>query len=156
MRKYNKFVRPRGDLKLIRDALHKYWSRYGMYEKPFSWRQYPLWELFDDAGLYRRVQERWVSAISSVVGIDFNPKEFSLVLHIGKEGVAGHSDSLAKTSFLVPLQASPTIRFFEEFESVALSQARLIRFNDHNYHGIQNPNCGIFQVLSISKDVRLC
>lgn len=154
MRNYKNFVRPHGDLKKIKDALHQYFVNRGVNKELLygGWRQYVFTDLFSESE-EKEIRERWVRAISKVVGIDFKPEEFSFVLHTGRDSVDTHTDGLAKTSFLVPLRVSPTIKFYEDWSSILLHKAQLLRFNDSNSHGLDNPHLGEFEILSISRDL---
>lgn len=154
MRNYKNFVRPYGDLKKIREALDRYYVRHGIDKSELygNWRQHLITDLFEKAEA-QKLRERWMRAVSQAVGTTFKQEEFSFVLHTGKEPVESHTDRMAKTSFLVPLRASSTLKFYENWSSVLMQDVQLLRFNDFNQHGLENPHSGGFEILSISRDV---
>lgn len=154
MRNYKNFVRPHGDVAKIREALDRYFINRGIDKKKLygNWKQYLFTDLFGDSE-EQKIRERWVRAISAAVGVAFKPEEFSFVLHTGRETVDSHTDGLAKTSFLVPLKVSPTLKFYEDWSSILMQKVQLLRFNDSNTHGLDNPYMGEFAILSISRDL---
>jgi hypothetical protein len=152
MRTYQKFVRPHGDRALLLSRLKHPERLVEPYPSDAEWTQTLVNDLLT-VPEHLAFRERWVRAISAAVGANFNPKHFSFVLHYGQGSVHSHADSMAKTSFLVPLVCTKSLVFFEEYQRAPLAKQSLVRFNDHNDHGIDNPNCASFLVMSISRDL---
>ncbi len=150
MRHYARFSLPRGVKSRLRSALSDSVDGEGCAHA--QWRQTLLSDLLaktEAQALLCALLER----ISAATGQLFRPAEFSSVLHWGSaEEVPRHRDSLAKTCFLIPLQSTKTLTFYEGYERCAVQGKKLIRFNDFEDHGLSNPYRGHFHLLTLSRD----
>lgn len=150
MRRYARFKRPHGDTAKLLRLVKANTGNQGEWE--FDWGQFLLRDLIPDRQDHAKICEKWLSAVSAVVGIKFKPIDFSFVLHYGRGDVPSHSDSMGRTSFLVPLLCAKTLIFEEEFQQTQFMGSKLIRFNDFDRHAVHNPHGSKFVILSISQD----
>ncbi len=156
MRTYTPFKLPRGLKARLVQALNDWTQRH--HGEPWNkvdacWHQSLVCELLP-AEEYQQLRDILVQRLSQATGTPFNPEHFSTVLHWGYGEVPPHRDDMAKTCFLVPLVASPTLTFYVEYQGkVRLRQVPVVRFNDYDRHGIDNPFAGRYLLLTLTRDL---
>lgn len=157
MRSYTRFQLPRGYKKQFSAALSGYRHAHGL--PPWEtadrdWGQELLSDLVDEP-TWQAMRSLLLARVTAATGHRFNPDEFSVVLHWGRGEVPYHRDRMARTCFLIPIHCSPTLTFeVEGYQPLQLHKARLVRFNDHDHHGLCNPYWARFLILSLTRDLR--
>lgn len=156
MRSYARFQLPYGYKKRITSALANYRNAHGL--PPWEttdkeWGQELLSDLADEP-TWRAMRSLLLARVTDVTGHQFKPDEFSVVLHWGRGEVPYHRDRMARTCFLIPIHCSPTLTFeVEGYRPLRLHSARLVRFNDHEGHGLHNPHWARFLIVSLTRDL---
>lgn len=157
MRSYPRFKLPYGYKKRLVSALSAYRSAHRL--TPWEtadqeWGQELLSDLVDEP-TWQAMRSLLLARVTDVTGHPFKPDEFSVVLHWGRGDVPYHRDRMARTCFLIPIHCSPTLTFeVEDYRPLRLDKTRLVRFNDHNRHGLHNPNGARFLIASLTRDLR--
>jgi hypothetical protein len=82
----------------------------------------------------------------------------SVVMHSTWDEIDRHRDRMAKSVFVFPIRYGKTTRLYVENEygyedsMVAFEPGYMYRFNDHNYHGLSNPNHANVILVTVSYD----
>lgn len=156
IRCYRKFSAPRGLKTTLLTALKAYQRKYLDEGEPLyvpDWGQALVSDLLPQEA-HQQLRAKLVAKVADVTGMKLPPEEFSLVVHYGCGPVRHHADSMSKSCFLLPLRAAKTLEFFVEHECCKLHEVPLVRFNDYDYHGLQNEWMTHFVILSVTRDLR--
>lgn len=80
----------------------------------------------------------------------------SVVMHSTWDSIDRHRDGMAQSVFLFPICYGKTTKLYVEGyssdESAAFKPGFMYRFNDHNYHGLSNPNYANVILVTVSYD----
>lgn len=155
MRHYDKFKLPHGLKRVLLESFEK--AAPYLSWRSEDWRQRALDDMHLPAeGKYaeKAIREALVKAVNDATGLSIKAASASIVVHSSRYDIPCHTDRMARTCFLVPLACTPTMRFYEDFENRPLAGAKLLRFNDHNEHGVSNPYGGRMVLLSLSLEQR--
>ncbi len=150
MRHYQTFRLPLGLRPLLLKALARFPGQYRA-----EWRQVTLREMSERSEVelnHGAIRESLLHAIRSTTGLALKKDVFSVVLHESHQGIPAHTDGMARSCFLVPLVCTPTQFFHEDRERRPLAGLRLLRFNDHLPHGVDNPFRGRMVLLTLAME----
>jgi hypothetical protein len=79
----------------------------------------------------------------------------TVVMHSTWDSIDSHRDRIAKSVFLIPIKYGKTTRFYVEdldYAEASFEPGKMYRFNDHNFHGINNPNHAKVILVTVSYD----
>jgi hypothetical protein len=66
--------------------------------------------------------------------------EPTIGIHCTSDPIPRHRDGNSKSAFIFPIRYGKTTRFVVEDCEVAFEPMKMYRFNDFNYHQVENPN----------------
>lgn len=105
------------------------------YDDPFLtisgtyWEQYSNW----------RHSNELANICANLLGI--NPYKINnCMLHVISDHIPIHRDNMSTGVYVLPLQFTKTVEFYDEDRTVQFEKGFAYKFNDWKFHGISNPN----------------